>query len=56
MQATTPYLPRGQGREFSLDILFHRMSEIAIYRQTMGTQWSSGPPTASISLQISYHA
>ena len=26
-------LPRGEGREFSLDILFHRMSAIAIFRQ-----------------------
>jgi hypothetical protein len=29
-------LPRGEGRECFLDILFHRMSEMAIYRQLTG--------------------
>ena len=28
-----PHLPEGRGEAFFLDILFHRMSEMAIYRQ-----------------------
>jgi len=33
MQATSLVSPQGDGEEFFLDILFHRMSVIAIFRQ-----------------------
>ncbi len=29
------HLPRGEGREFLLDILFHRMSEMAFYEKVI---------------------
>jgi hypothetical protein len=29
-----PAFPRGEGEELFLDILFHRMSEMAIFRQS----------------------
>ena len=33
MQATSLVSPRGDGEEFFLDILFNRMSEMAMLRQ-----------------------
>jgi hypothetical protein len=32
-----PRLPRGEGKEFFLDILFHRMSAIGMFQQLMKT-------------------
>jgi hypothetical protein len=33
--------PEGRGKYFFLDILFHRMSEMAIYRQLTVLPWSA---------------